>query len=54
VFHTPLILGLRREISEFEASLVYRANSRTAKTTQRNPVLEKKIVSPLPHPGIIV
>jgi hypothetical protein len=30
------------EISEFEASLVYRVSSRTARTTQRNPVLKKK------------
>jgi hypothetical protein len=27
-------------ISEFEASLVYRVSSRTARTTQRNPVLK--------------
>jgi hypothetical protein len=27
-----------RQVSEFEASLVYRVNSRTARTTQRNPV----------------
>jgi hypothetical protein len=32
-------LGSRgRQISEFEASLVYRASSRTARTAQRNPV----------------
>jgi hypothetical protein len=29
-------------ISEFEASLVYRVSSRTARATQRNPVLKKK------------
>jgi dephospho-CoA kinase len=29
------------QISEFEASLVYRVSSRTARTTQRNPVSEK-------------
>jgi hypothetical protein len=30
-------LGVRgRQISEFEASLVYRVSSRTARTTQRN------------------
>jgi hypothetical protein len=29
-------------MSEFEASLVYRVSSRTAKGTQRNPVLENK------------
>jgi hypothetical protein len=42
---TPLIPALRRQsrqISEFEASLVYRVNSRTARATQRNPVSETK------------
>jgi hypothetical protein len=34
--------GRGREISEFKASLVYRVSSRTARATQRNPVLEKK------------
>jgi hypothetical protein len=34
--------GRGRRISEFEASLVYRASSRTARTTQRNPVWRKK------------
>jgi hypothetical protein len=29
-------------ISEFEASLVYRVSSRTAKAIQRNPVSKKK------------
>jgi hypothetical protein len=29
-------------LSEFETSLVYRVSSRTARATQRNPVLEKK------------
>jgi hypothetical protein len=33
--------GRGRQISEFEASLVYRVSSRTARTTQRNPVLKK-------------
>jgi hypothetical protein len=33
--------GRGRWISEFEASLVYRVSSRTARTTQRNPVLKK-------------
>ena len=28
---------------EFEASLVYRVSSRIARTTQRNPVLEKNL-----------
>jgi hypothetical protein len=34
-------LGGRR-ISEFEASLVYKVSSRSARAIQRNPVLEKK------------
>jgi hypothetical protein len=34
--------GRGRRISEFEASLVYRVSSRTAKATQRNPVSEEE------------
>jgi hypothetical protein len=34
--------GRGRRISEFEASLIYKVSSRTARTSQRNPVLEKK------------
>ena len=34
--------GRGRGISEFEANLVYRASSRTARATQRNPVLKNK------------
>jgi hypothetical protein len=34
--------GRGRWISEFEASLVYRVSSRTAKTAQRNPVSKKQ------------
>jgi hypothetical protein len=34
--------GRGRWISEFEASLVYRVSSRTARATQRNLVSEKK------------
>ena len=30
--------GRGRRISEFKASLIYRASTRTARTTQRNPV----------------
>jgi hypothetical protein len=30
--------GRGRQISEFEASLVYRVSSRTARATQRNPL----------------
>jgi hypothetical protein len=32
------VLGRQRQVNEFEASLVYRVSSRTARTTQRNPV----------------
>jgi hypothetical protein len=34
--------GRGRRISEFEARLVYRVSSRTARTTQRNPVSKNK------------
>jgi hypothetical protein len=34
--------GRSRQISEFEASLVYRVSSRTARVIQRNPVLKKR------------
>jgi hypothetical protein len=34
--------GRGKQISEFEASLVYRVSSRTAKTIQRNPVSKKQ------------
>jgi hypothetical protein len=34
--------GRGRRVSEFEASLVYRVSSRTARATQRNPVSKKK------------
>jgi hypothetical protein len=33
--------GRGRRISEFEASLVYKVSSRTARATQRNPVLKE-------------
>jgi hypothetical protein len=33
--------GRGRQISEFEASLVYKVNSRTARAIQRNPVSKK-------------
>jgi hypothetical protein len=43
-WRTPLIPALGRQrqaqISEFQASLAYRVSSRTARTTQRNPVSE--------------
>ena len=38
----PLIPALGRQMSEFEANLVYRVSSRTARATQRNPVSKKK------------
>jgi hypothetical protein len=34
--------GRVRQISEFEASLVYKVSSRTARAIQRNPVSKKK------------
>jgi hypothetical protein len=34
--------GRGRQISEFQASLVYRVSSRTARATQRNPVSKSK------------
>jgi hypothetical protein len=33
--------GRGRQISEFEASLVYKVSSRKARATQRNPVSKK-------------
>jgi hypothetical protein len=39
--------GRGRWISEFEASLVYRVSSRTARPTQRNPVSKKKKKIPI-------
>jgi hypothetical protein len=42
--HTPFIPALGRQrqaVSEFEASLVYRVRSRTARAIQRNPVWKK-------------
>ena len=34
--------GRSRQISEFEASLVYKVSFRTARATQRNPVSKKR------------
>jgi hypothetical protein len=34
--------GRGRRISEFEASLVYKVSSRTARATQRNPLLKNQ------------
>jgi hypothetical protein len=34
--------GRSRQNSEFEASLIYKVSSRTAKAIQRNPVSKKK------------
>jgi hypothetical protein len=36
--------GRGRWISEFEASLIYKVRSRTARAIHRNPVLKKKII----------
>jgi hypothetical protein len=50
-WRTPLIPGLGRQRqvdSEFEASLVYKVSSRTARAIQKNPVL-KKILSLSPY-----
>jgi hypothetical protein len=46
-WHTPLIPpsttgGRGRRISEFEASLVYKVSSRTARAIKRNPVLKSQ------------
>jgi hypothetical protein len=38
--------GRGRWISEFEASLIYRVSSRTAKATQRNPVWKNQNQKP--------
>jgi hypothetical protein len=38
--------GRGRQIPEFEASLVYRMSSRTARATQRNPVSKKQNQKP--------
>jgi hypothetical protein len=38
----PALGGRGRQISEFEASLVHKVSSRTAKAIQRNPVSKKK------------
>ena len=37
----PLVPGRGRQISEFEASLVYKMSFKTARATQRNPVSNK-------------
>jgi hypothetical protein len=36
------LVGRGRRISEFEASLVYKVSSTTARATQRNPVSKNK------------
>ena len=45
-YHTPLIPALGRQkladLCEFEASLVYRSSSRTARATLRNLILKRK------------
>jgi hypothetical protein len=37
-----VVAGRGRQISEFEASLVYKVSSRTARAIQRNPISGKK------------
>jgi hypothetical protein len=54
--------GRGRQISEFEASLVYKVSSRTARATQRNPVSKnqtktkkkKKIISFMNWLGLVL
>jgi hypothetical protein len=41
--------GRRKQISEFEASVAYRVSSRTARATQRNPVLKNKTKKQKPN-----
>ena len=41
--------GRGRRISEFEASLVYKVSSRTARAIQRNPVSKNKTPGPSKH-----
>lgn len=40
-FNTSNLRSRGTKISEFEASLVYRVNSRTSRNTQKNPVSKK-------------
>jgi hypothetical protein len=42
--------GRGRRISEFEASLLYRVSSRTARATQKNPVSKETKTKPPPPP----
>jgi hypothetical protein len=42
--------GRGRQISEFKASLVYKVSSRTARDTQRNPVLKNPKINLKPRP----
>jgi hypothetical protein len=46
--------GRGRWISEFEASLVYKVSSRTARAIQRNPVWEKKKKTGFLHVSLAV
>jgi hypothetical protein len=47
--------GRGRRISEFEASLVYKVSSRTARAIQKNPVSKKQktLVALAEDPGLI-
>jgi hypothetical protein len=40
-FNSSTWVGRGRQISEFQASLVYRVSSRTVRATQRNPISKK-------------
>jgi hypothetical protein len=46
--------GRGRRISEFEASLVYKVSSRTARATQRTPVSKNKIITTTTTTTIII
>ena len=51
----PHLGGRGRQISEFEASLVYRVSSKTSRAIQRNPVSREKkkiIYVPVPKDNI--
>jgi hypothetical protein len=50
---TPYLGGRDRQISQFEASLVYKVSSRTARAIQRNPVSKKQKETRLTHKLLI-
>ena len=52
-WHWPLIPAARQrqaDLGEFEAILIYRANFKISRATQRNPVLYYTTISPTPKP----